>query len=103
MKLDKVLLAGILMGSGVAFAAGDQAQQTMDPQQQTQQLSEQQQQNWTQLDTNQDGYISRDEAAANVELSDAFQDQDQNADGQLSAEEFSSWEGSEQQQQEQQY
>jgi Ca2+-binding EF-hand superfamily protein len=40
------------------------------------------------LDANQDGMISREEAARQSGMSDRFEQLDQNRDGQLSSEEF---------------
>lgn len=41
------------------------------------------------IDANQDGYISQDEAAAYPEVADLFMEADEDADGLVSAEEFS--------------
>lgn len=45
------------------------------------------------LDTNQDGYISQDEAQAHQQLSSNWQDADRNADNQIDQSEFSAFEG----------
>jgi len=44
------------------------------------------------LDTNQDGYLSQDEAKENIELSKAWSDADLNKDGRLEESEFSAFE-----------
>lgn len=99
MKMNKFLLAGLVMMGSTAFAAGNvellaQAGDTtggmgMEPGTQTQPQT--QQPEFSQLDANSDGALTREEVVQSPMLSDRFDDVDANADGQLSAEEFDQW------------
>lgn len=113
MKLNQFLLAGLLLTAGSAFAqgAGDAGSGSMGGTTEppttggtmggtTGSMGESTDsttmgagsQAFTDLDSNQDGNISRDEVETDPELSAQFDDLDSDQDGQLSSEEFSEYE-----------
>lgn len=61
---------------------------TQAPTQSTQSAGAQGQQGWADVDTNADGSISKEEAAANPGLSQVFDQADANTDGSLTADEY---------------
>src|SRR5438067_5319984 len=75
MKFAKTLLigvSGLALGMGAALAAADNAK---DP-------------GFNKLDKNNDGYLSRSEAAKNPYLAKRFKEADKNGDGKLSRTEY---------------
>jgi len=77
MKFAKTLLIGVsslALGTGAALAA-DTAKKDNDP-------------GFNKLDTNNDGYLSRSEAAKNPYLAKRFKEADGNNDGKLSRMEY---------------
>jgi hyperosmotically inducible protein len=68
-----IALAATLAGAGVAYAAGSQEAASPD---------------FNRLDTNHDGYVSRDEAKPLRGFDQAFTEADDNRDGKLDAAEF---------------
>ncbi len=88
MNIVKPLVAaslalGLAACAGTYGGAGEQA--STDAQQNPMDL-------YSQLDTDQDGNISNYEAADNEQLTEDFDDLDQDRDGVLSADEFVEWE-----------
>ena len=61
---------------------------TQSPTQSTQSAADGGKQGWADVDTNGDGNISKEEAAANPGLSQVFDQADANADGSLTADEY---------------
>jgi len=77
MKFAKTLLIGVsclALGTGAALAA-DKAKKDNDP-------------GFNKLDANNDGYLSRSEAAKNPYLAKRFKEADKNGDGKLSRTEY---------------
>ena len=78
MKFAKVLLigvSGLALGMGTALAADKAKEAKDDP-------------GFNKLDKNNDGYLSRSEAAKNSYLSKRFKEADKNGDGKLSRTEY---------------
>jgi Ca2+-binding EF-hand superfamily protein len=77
------LSAALAMPMALAQETTDQETQDWQSETQTQHGDP----SWNALDTDGDGYIGREEAAAHPELSNAFDDADADGDGQISQEE----------------
>ncbi len=106
MKLNQLLLVGLLVTAGSAFAqdaggagaASDPGMTdgamggSMDSTTESTGTWGAGSQAFTDLDANQDGNLTRDEIESDVELSGQFDDLDADQDGQLSAEEFTEYE-----------
>ncbi len=91
----RIITAAILAGlfSGSAVAAGMESDAKMGGQaQQSGSLGT----SFSELDTNQDGVISRSEAAEQPKLVDSWDQADNDSDGKLDRAEFSAFEGSHQ-------
>ena len=94
-----------LMVAAGPVSAADQSNGSMDQQNAPgaveQQGSGQESADFSQLDTNHDGYISPDEARANSDLESGFSQADTNKDGEIDQSEFSAFEAQGQNMQEQ--
>ncbi|MDT8387374.1 MAG: hypothetical protein RQ736_07660 [Thiogranum sp.] len=86
----RILTAAIIAGlfSGSAFAAGAGSEAKMGGQAQSGSLGT----SFSELDTDQDGVVSRSEAAEQPQLIDSWDQADSNADGELDRTEFSAFE-----------
>lgn len=88
----RIITAAILAGlfSGSAFAAGMESDAKMGGQAQSGSLGT----SFSELDTDQDGVISRSEAAEQPQLVDSWDQADHDSDGTLDRTEFSAFEES---------
>lgn len=86
----RILTAAIIAGmfSGSAFAAGAGSEVQMGGQAQSGSLGT----SFSELDTDQDGVISRSEAAEQPQLVDSWDQADRDGDGELNRTEFSAFE-----------
>jgi hypothetical protein len=86
----KIAALSALMASAAAMANEDptQSQQPTDPSATSPQATDQQWPEFSTLDTNGDGYVSREEAQSNTTLSGSFSDLDTDKNGSLSSSEY---------------
>lgn len=86
----KIAALSALMASAAAMANEDptQAQQPVDPSASAPQATDTQWPEFSTLDTNGDGYVSREEARSNATLSGSFSDLDADKNGSLSSSEY---------------
>jgi hypothetical protein len=86
----KIAALSALMASGAVLANEDptQTQQPTDPAATAPQATDTQWPEFSTLDTNGDGYVSREEARSNATLSGSFSDLDADKNGSLSSSEY---------------
>lgn len=82
MNSKLVILLSLVMASGTALAAGDQGVMGQEEQQQAPAFS--------QLDTDNDGLISEEDAQGSEWVADNFDQADANADGYINRSEYDS-------------
>ncbi len=86
MKITLLTLASIALLSSAAFAADDQVTKPATAESHRQQVT------FAQLDKNHDGKISKEEAASDTELTDEWDELDEDKDGSVDVTEFSKFE-----------
>ncbi|MBB1087859.1 EF-hand domain-containing protein [Lysobacter sp. SG-8] len=94
MNIRKPLILALslaAMGTSVAFA--QEQQDAATPQQDTTTMNDAEapRKSWADIDVNQDGSVSKDEAAAVPALSQVFDSADADADGTLTADEYKAY------------
>ncbi len=84
--------AGSEKGPGDGMGMGGKSPGSMGAMQGTEHMRTTQKDRFQNMDTNRDGYITRDEAKNDESLTKKWKDADRNADGTIDASEFSAFE-----------